>query len=213
MTELITAIASLAQVILIDLALSADNAVAVGVAAAALPEAQRGRAIRWGILFALVLRIAFGVVTLQLFQIPGLKAAGGILLFWIATRMWIDLRHSRVADAEAEARAAPAPKPFWRAMFSIVVATIALSLDNVIAVAAVASNVWIMAVGLVLSVLLMAVAATLIARVINRHRWIGVLGILVIIVAGVLMIWADAHHFRPDLVQAPPVWTGGLDAQ
>src|SRR5262249_21735426 len=156
-----------------------------GVAAAALPEAQRGRAIRWGIIFALVLRIAFGVVTLQLFQIPGLKAAGGLLLFWIASRMWVDLRRSRIAEAGAEARAEPQPNPFWRAMFSIVVASIALSLDNVIAVAAVASNAWIMGLGLVLSVLLMAVAATLIARVINRHRWIGVLGILVILVAGV----------------------------
>lgn len=215
MDQLLADAASLFQVILIDLALSADNAVAVGLAAAALPMAQRDRAVRWGIVLALVLRIAFGLVTVQLLRIRGLLAAGGALLFWIAGRMWGDLSRAGGSDAAADpggvaAGEGPRAVTFGHALMSIVAANIALSLDNVLAVAGVSRHApWIMAFGLVLSVLLMGVAAAMIARIVERHRWIGYVGVLVIVVAGVAMIWDDAHAFLPQAVPEPPRWLGG----
>lgn len=211
MGEILTDTASLIQVTLIDLALSADNAVAVGLAAAALPLPQRNRAVGWGIGLALVLRIVFGLVTVQLLRIRGILAAGGALLLWIASRMWGDLKQHNAVPAEGEASKAADGKQitFTHALISIVVANIALSLDNVLAVAGVSRHApWVMVFGLVLSVVLMGVAASLIARVVEKHRWIAVLGILVIIVAGVAMIWDDAHTFFPQ-IPPPPSFMGG----
>jgi YjbE family integral membrane protein len=201
---------SLFQVILIDLALSADNAVAVGLAAAALPEDQRRRAVRWGIVLALILRIVFGLVTVTLLRFHGILAAGGVLLLYIALRMWNDIQHHH-RQKQLPPNETPRHISFARALFSIVVANVALSLDNVLAVGGVARHTpWIMAFGLILSVLLMGVAASFIARVVDNNRWIAILGILVIVVAGGVMIWDDAHYFRPDLVPLePPRWLGG----
>ncbi|MGE0045972.1 MAG: YjbE family putative metal transport protein [Hyphomonadaceae bacterium] len=212
---MINDIAALLEVIVIDLALSADNAVAVGLAAAALPAVQRRRAVTWGVGLALVLRIAFGLITVQLLRIRGLLAAGGALLFWIAGRMWADLRRPKeeAASDGAEAAAPHAQKKivtFRHALTSIVAANIALSLDNVLAVAGVSRNEpVIMAFGLVLSVVLMGVAAALIARIVDEHRWIAALGILAIVLAGAVMCWEDAHAFFPSILPAPPPWLGG----
>jgi YjbE family integral membrane protein len=212
--------AALLQVVLIDLALAGDNAVAVGLAAAALPAAQQRRAIFWGVVLALILRILFAGLTVQLLQIQGLLLAGGLLLFWVGWRMWSDLKaHRPVAvfdpvagehGAEAIVSHGAAPRTFLSALLTIVVADVSMSLDNVLAVAAVSKhNVNIMAFGLVLSVVLMGVAASLIARIINQHRWIAVLGIVIIVFAGVRMIWEDAHNFFPSDVPAIPTWLGG----
>lgn len=211
--------AALLQVILIDLALAGDNAVAVGLAASALPAPQQRRAIFWGILLALLLRILFATITLQLLQINGLLLVGGLLLFWVAWRMWDDLSHHKpiqVGDPVAGEHAAEAivthgkqPKTFASALFTIVLADVSMSLDNVLAVAAVSRhNEVIMWFGLILSVVLMGVAASIIARVIERYRWIAVLGIVIIIFAGVRMVWEDAHNFFPQ-VPAIPAWLGG----
>lgn len=213
-------IAALLQVVLIDLALAGDNAVAVGLAAAALPREQQRRAIFWGIVMALVLRILFAGVTIELLQIQGLLFVGGLLLFWVAWRMWQDLKAHQpvmVGDpvagehvAEAIATGGKAPKTFASALLTIVIADVSMSLDNVLAVAAVSKhNVYIMAFGLVLSVVLMGVAATLIARIIERHRWIAVVGIVVIVFAGTRMIWEDGHNFFPAVVPAIPSVLGG----
>mgnify|MGYP001384167184 CR=1 FL=1 len=213
-------IAALLQVVLIDLALAGDNAVAVGLAAAALPAVQQRRAIFWGIVMALVLRILFAGVTIQLLAIPGLLFAGGLLLFWVAWRMWDDLRRHQpvmVGDpvagehvAEAIASHGKTPKTFASALFTIILADVSMSLDNVLAVAAVSKhNVYIMAFGLVLSVVLMGVAAAFIAKVINKYRWIAVLGIVIIIFAGTRMIWEDGHNFFPAYVPAIPSFLGG----
>ena len=205
-SEWVTDITSLLQVVLIDLALSADNAIAVGLAAGALEARERDRAIRWGIFIALILRIAFGFAAVQMLQFNGILTVGGLLLIWIAWRMWLDL-------SRAEGRAAPTIKPapnFGRAIFSIVVANVALSLDNVIAVAGVSRHSpWIMAFGLILSVLLMGVAASIIARVVERVRLIGLLGILAILVAATGMSWDDGHTFFPTYVPEPPAWLAG----
>ena len=220
MDLIIADVAALLQVVFIDLALAGDNAVAVGLAAAALPKLEQKRAIFWGIMLALVLRIAFAAVTAQLLQIQGLLLAGGLLLLWVAWRMWHDLKaHTpvMVGDpvagehmAEAIASGGKAPATFMRALSTIIIADVSMSLDNVLAVAAVSKhNVYIMAFGLVLSVVLMGVAASIIARVINQHRWIAVLGIVIIVFAGGRMIWEDAHNFLPYAVPAIPTWLGG----
>lgn len=212
MDAIITDVGAFLAVILIDLALSADNAVAVGVAAGVLPPPQRGRAIFWGVAIALVLRIAFGLVTIELLRVRGVMIVGGVLLLWISYRMLRDLNaHHAAIDLETPPGAlGSARKPsFARALFAIIVANIALSLDNVLAVAGVARNSpAIMVFGLVLSVLLMGLAAHAIAAIVHKNRWIGYLGVLVIVFAAVVMIWDDASAFAPGL-PAPPPWLGG----
>jgi len=217
------AVANLAaffSVVLIDLALAGDNAVAVGLAAAALPAAQQRRAIFWGIVIALVLRIVFATVTQQLLDIRGLLLVGGLLLFWVAWRMWEDLRRHQpimVGDpvagehlAEDVAAGGKAPKTFLSALFTIIIADVSMSLDNVLAVAAVSRhNEVIMWFGLILSVVLMGVAATLIAGIIQKHRWIAVVGIIIIIFAGIRMVWEDAPNFFPWFPEMPSFLSGG----
>jgi YjbE family integral membrane protein len=217
--SIVADVAALFQVILIDLALAGDNAVAVGLAASALPAEQQRRAIFWGVLLALVLRIAFATVTLALLSIHGLLLVGGLLLFWVAWRMWRDFsEHKPVAVgnpvagehlAEDVAKVAP-PKTFMRALLTIIIADVSMSLDNVLAVAAVSKhNMYIMWFGLILSVVLMGVAASFIARMIERYRWIAVVGIVIIVIAGFRMVWEDSHNFFPELVPAMPAWLGG----
>lgn len=213
-------VAALVQVILIDLALAGDNAVAVGLAASALPAEQRRRVIALGIGLALALRVVFALTTVQLLQFKGLLLAGGLLLLWVAWRMWRDISaHTSLeagyAQAEANAEAAlggsappaAAQGTFGRALLSIVIADVSMSLDNVLAVAGVSRHApEIMAFGLVLSVLLMGVAASVVAGVIQRFRWIAVVGVVVIVIAALRMIWEDAHHFLPTLVPGLPAF-------
>ena len=199
----VTDIAVLIQVVLIDLALAADNAVAVGLAASALPPQQRRRAIFWGILGALILRIAFALLTVQLLQIKGILLFGGLLLFWVAWRMARDLNSQQ--EAEETGKPAAAPASFGRALFTIIIADVSMSLDNVLAVAGVSRhNPLIMTFGLVLSVVLMGLAANLIAQIIQKYRWVAWVGVIVIIIAGAQMIWEDMHRFFPDQIPALP---------
>ncbi len=217
----IAEMAALFQVILIDLALAGDNAIAVGLAAAALPQVQQRRAIFWGVMLALVLRIGFSLLAVLGFQnIPGLMLAGGLLLFWVAWRMWADLKaHQPVTvmnpvagehAAEVLVSGGKAPTTFGRALLTIIIADVSMSLDNVLAVAGVAmDHPYIMAFGLVLSVVLMGVAASIIARVITRFQWIAVVGIVIIVFAAVRMVWHDAHCLSDGLILEIPSWLGG----
>jgi len=208
-------VAALIQVILIDLALAGDNAIAVGLAASALPAAQQRRVIFFGVALALALRVAFALATVQLLQIKGLLLAGGVLLLWVAYRMWRDISaHQSLQAAQAAAEEYtehhPPATTFGRALLSIVIADVSMSLDNVLAVAGVSRHApEIMAFGLVLSVLLMGVAASVIAGIIQRFRWIATVGVVVIVFAAVRMIWEDSHTFFPQLVPAIPTWLGG----
>jgi YjbE family integral membrane protein len=213
-------ITAFVAVILIDLALAGDNAVAVGLAAAALPSQQQRRAIFWGIVIALLLRIIFATITTQLLGIPGLLFIGGVLLFWVAWRMYADLKAHEpvmVGDpvagehlAEAVTTGGKQPKTFASALFTIIIADVSMSLDNVLAVAAVSRhNEIIMWFGLILSVVLMGVAASIIAKVINKYRWIAVIGIIIIVFAGARMVWEDGHNFFPAYIPAIPAFLGG----
>ena len=185
---------ALLQVVLIDLVMSGDNAIIIGMAVAGLPAENRTRIIVWGVADATVLRIAFAAVTTELLEIIGLTLAGGLLLLWVAWRMYRELRakgHSEAATAESRA----APKTPRQAMMQIIAADVSMSLDNVLAVAGAARDhevvLWI---GLVLSVVLMAVASNFIARILDRHHWVAWIGFLIIVYVAGDMIWDGTHE-------------------
>ena len=190
------ATSALLQVILVDLILAGDNAIVVGMASAGLPERQRARVIAIGISLAVVMRIAFALVTVQLLQITGVLLVGGLLLAWVCWKLWQELR-AHVDHARAEAERAvdwlhpeSRGKSMRQAIWQIVIADLSMSLDNVLAVAGVAREyVWVLVFGLVLSVVLMGVAATLVARVLATRPWIGYIGLLVIVYVAGAMIW------------------------
>jgi YjbE family integral membrane protein len=197
---------ALFQVIIIDLALAADNAIVIGMAAAGLPKPQRRQAIAIGILGATVLRIVFAVFTTQLLEIVGLLVAGGILLLWVAWKMWRDLRSGEEEDkapnvlegadgsgnstATAESPAFRGPGTLREAAIRIIVADVSMSLDNVLAVAGAArEHVWVLVFGLSVSIVLMGFAASWVASLLQRHRWIAWLGLIMVLYIALAMIW------------------------
>jgi YjbE family integral membrane protein len=193
---------ALLQVIMIDLVLAGDNAIVIGLAAAGLPKEQRNRAILVGIIAATVLRIGFAAITTQLLQVVGLLLAGGILLLWVCWKMWRELRaphHNEVAsealaDADLNQDGTVAPgaprKTFGQAAWQILIADVTMSLDNVLAVAGAArDHPWVLVFGLVLSIALMGVAASFIANLLQRHRWIAYVGLAVILYVSLEMIY------------------------
>jgi YjbE family integral membrane protein len=197
------AFAAFIQILLIDIVLAGDNAIVVGALAAGLPAAQRRRVIMIGVLAALVLRIAFALLVTQLLQIVGLVLAGGILLLWVAWRMYREIRHkdesagSEEVVGDEHSGLKPA-KSFASAAWGVALADVSMSLDNVLAVAGAArEHPWVLVFGLILSVLLMGVAANFIARYIDRYRWIAWGGLLVILWVALKMIYEGAGHVAP----------------
>ncbi len=221
--ELASQATALGQVLMIDLVLAGDNAVAVGLAAAALAPEQRKKAILIGLAAAVVLRIGFALITVQLLAIIGLLLAGGILLLWVCWKMWRELQEQRThdqAEAEAELETAlsahhgggPPPealglkrKSFGAALLQIMIADVTMSLDNVLAVAGAAhEHPWIMVFGLILSIGLMGVAATFIAKLLTKHRWIGYVGLVIVLYVALHMVWDGARSVivRTDRMDA-----------
>jgi YjbE family integral membrane protein len=187
-------LSAFAQVILIDVILSGDNAIVIGMAVAGLPAAQRNKIIVYGILAATVLRIMFASVAVQLLQIIGLTLAGGILLLWVAWKMWRELREQAKAAKEggdgAEEAEKPLPKTQREAVMQIIIADLSMSIDNVLAVAGAArEHPYILGFGLVLSIALMAIASKAIARLLDRFHWIAYIGLLIIAYVALKMIW------------------------
>lgn len=215
MTEFFSpeALSAFFQVIMIDLVLAGDNAIVIGLAAAGLPKEQRAKAILIGIIAATVLRIGFAVATTQLLQIVGLLLAGGVLLLWVCWKMWRELQLSHAAEIQAvEALAdgdldhdgqvaGKAPrKTFAQAAWQIVIADVSMSLDNVLAVAGAARdhpNVLIF--GLVLSIALMGIAASFIANLLQKYRWIAYVGLLIILYVAGEMIYRGSLELLPYL--------------
>ena len=180
----------LAQVLLIDLVLAGDNAVVVGMAVAGLPMADRRRAIIAGIGTATVLRIIMATVTLRLLDIIGLVFAGGLLLLWVCWRMFRELYHSTRPAITPQVR-----KTLGAAMLQIALADLSTSLDNVLAVAGAArEHPWVLVVGLCMSVVLTGVAAGLIARLLERWRWLAWAGLLIVVYVACRMIWDGAQQ-------------------
>ena len=197
------AMAALLQVIMIDLVLTGDNAVIIGLAAAGLPPERRGRAILVGIAAATVLRLVFAAVAVELLEIVGLLLAGGILLLWVCWKMWRELRGPSAEDTEAALTKGEAHVPrktFAQAAWQIVVADISMSLDNVLAVAGAArDHPAALVFGLALSIVLMGVAAGFIAKLLNRHRWIAYVGLAIILYVALDMIWRGYWEVQPHL--------------
>jgi len=188
---------ALAQVLLVDLALAGDNAIVVGMVAASVPEQQRKKVIFIGILIATVLRIGFSVGAVQLLQIIGLMLAGGVLLLWVAWKLWREIHearaHAHADDAGASTTLALKEKTFAQAVFQITLADVSMSLDNVLAVAGAArEHMWVLVTGLTMSVALMAVASTKIAQLLKKHHWIAYVGLFVIFAISVTMIYDGA---------------------
>jgi YjbE family integral membrane protein len=205
-----SALTALFQVLMIDLVLAGDNAVAVGLAAAGLPQNQRRRAILWGLAAAVVIRIGFALITTQLLGIIGLLLAGGLLLLWVCWKMWRELRDQARPDeivAGAAMESAPTTKPIVRppksfkdAFLQILIADISMSLDNVLAVAGAArEHPTILVFGLLMSIALMGVAASWIAKLLHRYRWIGYIGLLIVLYVALHMMWEGHQQVVSDL--------------
>lgn len=195
--DLLPQLSALLQVLLIDLTLAGDNAVVVGLAVAGLPAHQKRPAILVGIIAATVLRIALGAVTLQLLEIVGLLLAGGLLLLWVCWKMFRELRSGGHTHATG---APPAPKSLGAAMVQIVIADLSMSLDNVLAVAGAADgHTWVLVTGLAVSVVLMGVAASWIAGLLEKHRWVGWVGLLIVLYIALKLIWVGGHEVLAHL--------------
>ena len=203
------AVTAFFEILFIDIVLAGDNAIVVGALAAGLPPAQRKKVILIGVIAALVLRIIFALIVSQLLQIVGLVLAGGILLLWVAWKMYRELRHkdesvgSDEIAGDEHSGLRPA-KSFASAAWGVALADVSMSLDNVLAVAGAArEHPYVLVFGLILSVLLMGVAANFIARYIERYRWIAWGGLLVILWVALKMIYEGAGHVAPVIAN----WT------
>jgi YjbE family integral membrane protein len=190
--NLVTEGLALLEILAIDVALSGDNAIAVGLAAAGLPTEQRRKVIFWGMAGAVILRVLFALVATQLLLITGLQLLGGLLLVWVGWKLFTELReleshdanHDGVLDENAK------PKTLLSAIITVMIANLSMSLDNVLAVAGAAQgHMAVLAIGLLVAVAFMAFAADLIARLLQKYKWIGYLGVAVIFLVAANMIW------------------------
>jgi YjbE family integral membrane protein len=194
-------LAAFLQILMIDLVLAGDNAIVVGALAAGLPTAQRKRVILIGIVAALVLRIVFALMVTWLLGLTGLILAGGVLLLWVAWRMYRDIAADHATDSPGSPEVAgdehsgiKSAKGFAAAAWSVAIADVSMSLDNVLAVAGAArEHPGVLIVGLILSVALMGIAASIIARYIERYRWIAWIGLAVIVYVAGKMIYEGTY--------------------
>ncbi len=204
-----SALSALLQVLMIDLVLAGDNAVAVGLAAGGLPPELRRKAIFWGLVVAVVTRIGFALITTQLLGIVGLLLAGGVLLLWVCWKMWREMRDHAVAgevaaeaalDDDATTEPKVKPKTFRAALIQILIADVSMSLDNVLAVAGAArEHPTILVFGLILSIALMGVAAHAIARLLHKYRWIGYVGLFIVLYVALHMMYQGGQEVIADL--------------
>jgi YjbE family integral membrane protein len=201
------------QVIFINVVLSGDNAIVVGMAAAGTPAAIRSKVIFYGIVGAVVLRVLLALLAVQFLQVVGLLFAGGLLLLWVCWKLFREIRESGAEHAGVEALAeggeaeiaVESTKTLGEAMWQIIVADVSMSLDNVLAVAGSArEHPYIMAGGLILSVGLMGVAATIVARLLDRYRWLAWVGLLVILYVAIEMVWDGGWEIEEAIMSLLP---------
>jgi YjbE family integral membrane protein len=193
------ALAALLQVILIDIVLAGDNALVIGIVASRVPRAVRRRVIFWALVVAVVLRIMLAMVTATILQVIGLTFAGGLLLLWVCWRLYREIRHveekevdlQRIRSGSSDDADDGLPGfTIRRAVIQVALADLSMSLDNVLAVAGAAmDHVWVLTVGLLLSIALMGVAAAMIANLLQRHPWISYAGLIIVLYVAVRMIW------------------------
>lgn len=190
-------LAALIQVLIIDLVLAGDNAVVIGLAAARVPPAFRTKVIVAGLATAVLFRLGLAVIAVRLLQVIGLTLAGGILLLWVSWRFWRDIAGQDPHQADLDPKMG-----IGRAIFQIVLADISMSLDNVLAVAGAArQHLDVLVIGLVLSIALMGVAAEMIARLLEKYRWISYLGLAIVVYVALSMIWSGSRDVAQALIE------------
>jgi YjbE family integral membrane protein len=181
------------QIVFIDLVLAGDNAIIIGMVASQFPADQRKKIIFWGIAAAVILRIIFTLITAYLLQITGLRLIGGILLLYICYKLYVDVIKKKEEDKKD---IKVDNSTFLKAITTVIIADVTMSLDNVLGVAGAARDHYTLLIfGLVLSIALMATAATLISGWIKKYRWIGWLGLLAILVVAIELIYTDIKLF------------------
>ena len=181
------------QIVLIDLVLAGDNAIIIGLVASQFDQNLKKKIIFWGIGAAIVLRIVFTLITAYLLQIDGLKAFGGLLLLYICYKLYRDVIKNESSDGK---KIESGNLTFYKAIFTIIIADVSMSLDNVLGVAGAAKDHYLLLVfGLILSILLMATVANVISKWIKKYRWIGWLGLLAILAVAIELIYSDIKIF------------------
>ena len=181
------------QIVFIDLVLAGDNAIIIGMVASQFKNEERKKIIFWGIGAAIILRIIFTLITAYLLQINGLKTIGGLLLLYIAYKLYNDVIKNDIND---EKKVKADNSTFFKAIMTVIIADVTMSLDNVLGVAGAARDHYILLVfGLILSILLMATVATIISKWIKKYKWIGWLGLLAIMVVALDLIYSDLKIF------------------
>ena len=181
------------QIILLDLVLAGDNAIIIGMVASQFPNEQRKKIIFWGIGAAIVLRIIFTLITAYLLQITGLRLIGGVLLLYVCYKLYVDVVKGNASEEKSQSLENTS---FFKAITTIIIADVTMSLDNVLAVAGAAKDhYYLLIFGLVLSIALMAVAANLISQWIKKYKWIAWLGLLAILFVAIELIYTDIKLF------------------
>jgi len=181
------------QIVFIDLVLAGDNAIIIGMVASQFKDEIRKKIIFWGIGAAIVLRIIFTLITAYLLQINGLKTIGGLLLLYIAYKLYKDVIKNEIND---DKKIETDSSTFFKAIMTVVIADASMSLDNVLGVAGAARDHYVLLVfGLILSILLMATVATIISKWIKKYKWIGWLGLLAILAVAIQLIYSDLKIF------------------
>lgn len=194
-------LAKLVQIIFVDIVLAGDNAIVIGLVAARFSKEYRRKVIFYGVMVAVLLRILFALITVQLLAIPGLLVIGGLLLLWVCWTLWHDLRRATTAASDRTDERVTTDPPLVKAVAHIAMADVSMSLDNVLAVAGIADGHYLILVfGLVLSVAFMTIAAALVADILQRHRWIGYVGLAVIFYVALRML-TDGYHQFPQFPQ------------
>ena len=181
------------QIVFIDLVLAGDNAIIIGMVASQFEHERRKKIIFWGSGAAIVLRIIFSLITAYLLQINGLKFIGGLLLLYIAYKLYEDVIKNKALD---EPKVSVKKSSFFKAILTVIIADVSMSLDNVLGVAGAAKDHYVLLVfGLILSIVLMATVANVISKWIKKYKWIGWLGLLAIVVVAVDLIYSDLKLF------------------
>jgi YjbE family integral membrane protein len=190
------AFAALLQVILIDIVLAGDNAVVIGMVASRVPRANRRKVIFWALVVAVIARVILATVTATILDVIGLMFAGGILLLWVSWRLYREIRHSEQQKIdfrklrEDSDDGTVATLSVRRAVMQVALADLSMSLDNVLAVAGAAmDHIWVLTIGLLLSIALMGVAAAMIANLLQRHPWISYAGLIIVLYVALRMMW------------------------
>ena len=189
--ELFDQIWKLCQIIFIDLVLAGDNAIVIGLVAARFSPEYRRKVIFYGVGVAVLLRVLFALLATQLLEFPAVRFFGGLLLLWVCWKLWQDLRNPDIYDSPAEDTAqAPENPPLMAAIFQIIVADLSMSIDNVLAVAGVADgHTTLLVIGLAIAIIFMMFFATWIANILEKYRWIGYAGLLVILYVGAELVY------------------------